>query len=467
MKCNELDSIIDRVSELLTPSPEEKRNALEILNEAVDLLDDAAGELGYEVSIVPVGSITRDTWLPGKTDLDIFILFKKPFPEDKLGEAIISIVKKAFGKYTLRYSAHPYARVKLRGFEIDIVPAYDVKNALELKTPVDRSPLHAKFLEERLTPNLAKEVRLLKAFVKGIGAYGAEVKVEGFSGYLCELLVLHYGSFLNVLRAAKDWKEPVVIDMARTVSSSEEATRLFPNPLIVIDPVDPRRNVASALSRTQFYRFKAAAKAFLKRPSEKFFLEREIKLPGGEAILSLMEVRGTYLAVVLFDGLREAPDTLWTQAKSGARKLRNLLKNHGFPVIHVDGFTNESSSVLILVETPSRLISPIEVREGPEVGRLGESNFIKKHLGAQDTISGPFICENRWIVIKRRKENDVKAFIDSILRAGRGLPKKLFSAEAREVFDCKEISKIPDWAFKFIYKWLRKEEPFSKELSDP
>jgi len=467
MKSDELASIIEKASELLTPSPEEKRNALEVLNQAVLLLKEAAIKLEFDVSIVPVGSITRDTWLPGKTDLDIFILFKKSFPEEKLGESVISIVEEAFGKYTLRYSAHPYARVKLRGFEIDVVPAYDVENALELRTPVDRSPLHAKFLEERMTPNLARDVRLLKAFVKGMGAYGAEVKVEGFSGYLCELLVLYYGSFLDVIRAAKDWKEPVVIDMAKMVSSTEEATRLFPNPLIVIDPVDPRRNVASALSRTQFYRFKAAAKAFLKSPSEKFFLEREVRQPDEEYVLSLVEKRGTYLAALLFDGLSEAPDTLWTQAKSGARKLHKLLKNNGFPVIHADGFTNESSSVLILIETPSRLISPIEVREGPEVGRPGESEFIKKHLGAENTISGPFICENRWFVLKRRKNNDVKSFIKGIIRTGHGLPKKLFSAKTKEVFECREISKIPDWALKFIYEWLQRKEPFLRELADP
>ena len=467
MKRDELVLVIEKASQLLTPSLEEKRNALNVLNQAVHLLEEAAVKLGFDVSIVPVGSITRDTWLPGKTDLDIFVLFKKSFSEEKLGESIISIVEMAFGNYTLRYSAHPYARVKLRDFEIDVVPAYDVENALELRTPVDRSPLHSKFLEERMTPRLARDVRLLKAFVKGMGAYGAEVKVGGFSGYLCELLVLYYGSFLDVIKAAKDWKEPVVIDMANVISSTEEATRLFPNPLIVIDPVDPRRNVASALSRTQFYRFKAAAKAFLKSPSEKFFLEREVKPPDKESVLSLIEKRGTYLAALLFDGLSEAPDTLWTQAKSGARKLQKLLKNYGFPVIQVDGFTNESSSVLILIETPSRLISPVEIREGPEVGRPGESEFIKKHLGAENTISGPFICENRWFVLKRRKGNDVKYLIEGIIRTGHGLPRKLFSAKTKEVFECREISKIPGWALKFIYEWLQRKEPFLRELADP
>ncbi|HIE23591.1 MAG TPA: CCA tRNA nucleotidyltransferase [Candidatus Korarchaeota archaeon] len=466
MEEDRLISVIRKVSELLTPSLEEKRKALKVLEKAVDLLNDAATRLRLDVSIVPVGSITRDTWLPGKTDLDIFVLFKRSFPEEKLGEEVINLAKEAFGRYTLRYSAHPYARVKLSGFEIDVVPAYEVKEAVELRTPVDRSPLHARFLEERMTPDLAREARLLKAFVKGMGAYGAEVRVEGFSGYLCELLVLYYGSFLNVIRAAVEWEEPVVIDMTKKLGSMEEAKKLFPNPLIVIDPIDPRRNVASALSRTQFYRFKAAAKAFLKNPSKSFF-ERKAKLPDRKTIQDLIDRRGTYLVTVLFEGLDEAPDTLWTQAKSAARKLQKLLRNQDFQIIHVDGYTNESSSVLILVEASSRTISPIEIRGGPEVGRPGESDFIKKHLGSDDTISGPFISENRWFVLKRRKCSDVKAMIEDMIRSGEGLPKKLGSAKSKKIFDSREISKVPEWALGFIYRWLKMEEPFLKELSDP
>ena len=467
MEDNRLTLIIKKASELLTPSPEEKRKALKVLEKAVNFIEKAATKLGLDVSVVPVGSITRDTWLPGKTDLDIFVLFKKSFPEEKLGRTIINIVEEAFGEYTLRYSAHPYARVRVEGYEIDVVPAYEVKNSLELRTPVDRSPLHAKFLEKNMTPDLAREARLLKAFVKSIRAYGAEVKVEGFSGYLCELLVLHYGSFLNVLRAAKDWKDPVVIDLSGKVGSPEEAVRLFPNPLIVIDPVDPRRNVASALSRTQFYRFKAASKAFLKNPSESFFFRVEPRSVDKKTILNLIEERGTYLIGLLFKEVYEPPDTLWTQAKSCARKLQNILKNHGFPVIHTDGFTDETSSVFIIVETPSRMVPPIKIREGPKVGGPGESDFIRKHFKARNTISGPFILEDRWLVIKKRENNDVKKFIEDILRIGCGLPKKLVCAKNREVFDCKEVSKIPSWALNFIYEWLQRKEPFLTELADP
>ncbi len=461
----ELEAILRKASEMLTPSPEEKKRALKALNEAVKLLEGAAKELSLQVSVVPVGSITRDTWLPGKTDLDIFVLFERSFPEKKLEEAIIEMAETAFGSYILRYSAHPYARVEYKGFEMDVVPAYRVREATELKTPVDRSPLHSKFLEERMTPELAREARLMKAFVKGIRAYGAEVRVEGFSGYLCELLVLYYGSFLETIRSAIKWDEPVVIDILGSIPSEQEAIKLFQHPLIVIDPVDPRRNVASALSRTQFYRFKAAARAFLKRPSLEFFKERqdEEKEP---SISNLLRERRSFIAAIAFEGVKEPPDTLWTQAKSCSRRIMRILRDREFEPIQVEGFTDERSRVMILIEVPSRKISEVKIRVGPEVGRKGELDFIRKHIGAEDTISGPFIRENRWIVLKKRRENDLMSLLSCFIKKGEGIPRKLLKAPIKEVKPLEEM-KIPDWAIDFLKKFLKKEEPFIKELADP
>jgi len=50
-------------------------------------------------------------------------------------------------------------------------------------------------------------VRLLKKFLIGTGIYGAEIAKEGFGGYVAEVFVLHYGSFLGVLEAASNFVE--------------------------------------------------------------------------------------------------------------------------------------------------------------------------------------------------------------------------------------------------------------------
>ena len=111
-----------------------------------------------------------------------------------------------------------------------------------------------------------------KSSWQGTGVYGAEIKVGGFSGYLCELLIMKYGSFLQTIRAFAKYNQRVVIDIEGFYADREnEISLLFPEPLAVVDPVDKGRNVASAVQPQKLYTFIGAARAFLKNPSEDFF----------------------------------------------------------------------------------------------------------------------------------------------------------------------------------------------------
>lgn len=74
------------------------------------------------------------------------------------------------------------------------------------------------------------------------GTYGSEFKVGGFAGYLCELLILHYGTFEETLKAAINWKFGHKIDIEGYGTADK-----FKDPLIVIDPTDEKRNVGAAL----------------------------------------------------------------------------------------------------------------------------------------------------------------------------------------------------------------------------
>ena len=53
---------------------------------------------------------------------------------------------------------------------------------------------------------------------------------------------------------------------------------LFPESLVIIDPVDKGRNVASAVQPQKLYDFIGAARAFLKKPSESFFYPPKPKI---------------------------------------------------------------------------------------------------------------------------------------------------------------------------------------------
>ena len=141
-------------------------------------------------------------------------------------------------------------------------------------------------------PVAATEVRLLKAWTGGIGVYGAEAKIRGFSGYLCELLVLKHSTFRGVLQAATSLRPGAKIEFETA------ATRQFPEPLVVVDPVDGNRNVASAVSGEQLATFVHASREYLTKPSDRFFFPRPLKPLPLPRLRSLCARRATHLVVV-------------------------------------------------------------------------------------------------------------------------------------------------------------------------
>ena len=104
---------------------------------------------------------------------------------------------------------------------------------------IDISPLHTVFVKKH--KKLNDEIRLAKQFCRAQDCYGAESYINGFSGYSCELLVIHYGSFKKLARKAAKWKPKVVIDILKKYKGKNPLEELNPSktqsPLVIIDPV--------------------------------------------------------------------------------------------------------------------------------------------------------------------------------------------------------------------------------------
>ncbi len=466
---SDIEEVLEKARELVTPSVEERRELKETLELAIDRVRRAVDELGYDADVVPVGSAVRDTWLPGNYELDIFVLFPKEVGDKEvLGELIREIAIRAFGKYVQNYAEHPYVMVKLGKFDIDLVPAYRIRRGERIKSSVDRTPLHNSYVMSKLKS--PAEVRLLKAFLKSIDAYGAEERVGGFSGYLCEVLVIHYGGFLEVVRAAVNWNPPVYIDPEDHLGE-EYASMLFPKgPLVVVDPVDPRRNVAAALTLTQFNRFRVAARAFLLNPSLEFF-ERGIRPRRmrikASAVEEELRSRGTHLVVVELSGLDEpdrlSRELLWSQARKLGRILGEELERYGFDPIWSAGWTDESSTIVVAAEVPHLLLPPLERRQGPPVGVSEEDRFLIKYSLGRSTMGGPFIREDRWYVYRRRKYHEATLLAADTFR-GRRLPPVLRGRAKMRILTEEEISSLEQWALNEIWRELRKEEFFVRLL---
>src|SRR3990172_8803254 len=272
------------------------------------------------------GSVAKGTHLT-EPEIDLFVAFPADLPREDLEARGL-----ALGEFLERrvhmYAEHPYTHGYYGGVEVEIVPCYRIRDASQRMSAVDRTPLHVDYVLGQLKEGQGDEVRLLKAWAEGIGVYGAEAKVRGFSGYLCELLVLKHGTFHGVLDAARSWKPPIVIEL------DAKATRRFEEPLVVVDPVDGNRNVASAVSAEQMATFAHAARAYLAKPSERFYFSRPLRPRTVPQLRALLRRRATRLLSVAIPAPALTEDVSYPQVRKAHPAVLDLLRRQGFEVLH-------------------------------------------------------------------------------------------------------------------------------------
>ncbi|MCQ2078775.1 MAG: CCA tRNA nucleotidyltransferase [archaeon] len=214
---------------------------------------------GIVAELKLVGSYSKGTYL-SNPDLDLFIMFPVGTSREELVETGLKIGEEVLHGSRM-YAEHPYTSAVFEGVDVDLVPNIHIQSTENLVTAVDRTPFHTDYVLSKMAEGQNNQIRLLKRFMKGIGAYGAEPNVRGFSGYLCELMVLKYGTFLDTLRAASEtWREGTQVSL-------EPPRRKLEGPLVFYDPVDGNRNVASAVHVDTLARFVQASREYLANPS--------------------------------------------------------------------------------------------------------------------------------------------------------------------------------------------------------
>jgi len=297
--------------------------------------------------------------------------------------------------------------------------------------------------------------------MKGVGVYGAEIKVGGFSGYLCELLVLKYGSFIKVLKAAADWKEKTVIDYERQYERKDDAEKLFEEPFVMVDPVDKRRNVAAAVRKERLDDFVAASRAFLETLDLKFFYPPHIEALQPAELVNRINGRGSAIVFISFKGGSAVPDVLWGQLYKSQRALRKLIQEHDFTVLRETVWSNEENLNIFVFEVENRFLPNMKRHLGPPLSkRMSCENFLRKHVGAESTVSGPRIEGGRWVVdVQRRYTDVVKLLNEKLGNSGAGVGLAEFVSKA--VSDSLEVM-VNDEALK-LYSG---SPEFAKFLTD-
>jgi len=408
--------VCDQVAAEITPGREERERVHSLVTRLAQAAGAECARVGLSARAEVLGSVAKDTWLSGEADIDLFLVAQPGVPRDEIVEKALQVGRAVIGQFhgswLERYAEHPYVEGWVEGTRVNIVPCYGVKNKGWL-TAVDRTPLHTEYVRARLSDEAKREVRLLKRFMKGVGVYGADIKVGGFSGYLCELIIVHHGRFLEALKAAARWKPGTTLLIEPTEGMRpEEARAAFPEPLVVVDPIDVRRNVASAVSLQRMSEFVAASKAFLRRPSATFFFPTAPTAPTMPGIAEEISARGTDLIVLAFGRVHAVPDVLWGQMYRSLKALVMLLEKHDFNVLRAAAWSDEKDSNAFTFELEQARLPPGKIHVGPPVTASEAESFLRKHLASPRTISGPWIKEDRWMMLTRRKETDAASLLE-------------------------------------------------------
>jgi len=359
------------------------------------------------VDVIFGGSFAKGTWLKEEVDIDIFIKIDNSVNDKEfglLGEQIGWQSLKGFNPY-IRYSDHPYVEAVINGIRVNVVPCYDVPQG-EWKSAADRSPFHTDYMKNNLDDEKRNQVRLLKKFLKSIGVYGADIATGGFSGYVAEIMILKYGSFESVLHAISNiGEENNVISIDKP---DEYSLKNFRSQLIIIDPIDHKRNLGTAISAESIGKLVLAARSFLAKPSIDFFIKKEQKLVGNN-----MELYPN-LVIAEFNYKKRSPDVIRGQLKRSLIAISKQLELANFKVVRSTCVTDEEETAAFGFLLESVTLSEYTQKIGPNIFMREETaNFILKNQ--KKSLITWVDSEMRVSTLIRRKTTNAKHFLKLLL----------------------------------------------------
>ena len=416
----------------LRPTSEEIDAVNETTEKVINFINELCEKEGIDAKANAVGSVAKNTWLRGKSDIDIFISFPIDTDMDYLKEKGLDIAYKTNdaldGNPSEHYASHPYLTCDIDGFEVDIVPCYAIGEGQSIISAVDRTILHTKYIQRHLRKEQEDEVLLLKKFMDAVGTYGSEFKTGGFAGYLCELLILKYGTFEATLRTAQNWKRHTVIDLEDFGTAGNV---LFKNdPLVFIDPTDKNRNVGAALRMERYVDFIVASRNFLDiaddndlnegekqekiieffKPLEKEHLFGKSNEEIANYIMDSFKDRETQTLVIKFPIPEMSADALHPQLLKTVSSICEKIEMEEFSVFKYDYWTDEEKFVIFTIELNVFKQGKYYIHKGPKVWpKKACDNFKKKW---QDAI---YPLDEFMVLTREREFKTAKEFIVHML----------------------------------------------------
>lgn len=439
---SELNEIRETILEQIRPSPFEVEESYIIFNQIRQAIALVAEKKRIEIAFIELegSSGQKQTQLRNWRELDVFIGLPPSIikgvdeekPEKsflrKLFTKLVTQVGVAAAKHVgcpapqIAYAEHPYVSMSLGNYSADIVFCFDLSPEYILEkgpiTAVDRTPHHSRFVNEHLSKVQRDDVRLLKAFLHSAFVYGdaSPVGRTGFTGFSTEMIIYHKRNFDS---AVEYLAKPSITPLDIFERTPQRLKSTFPNDLLIItDPTDPQRNIASSISERAYKYAQYNARQLLEKPSKSFFSMEPIPV---FALDELKQLSPNYFVIEYHD------DTGWHYTKTRDKlyryftKLQNFLSREptGEPrfgtVFFEEVFEKPIFTIALYVEKDK--ISKKFKRIGPTLDFTeGVMQFKKKHPDA-------YLHNGRYQVDFSRPFTDAKQTLQHFLDNNKISPK--------------------------------------------
>lgn len=398
-------TILEKMRAQLLPDTD----ALTEIHSFVKEINTCIQEKEIDADCIIGGSVGKGTMLKDDFDVDLFVRFDYSYKDKDISIILKKILERLHP--TLVHGSRDYYQIK-KGYTYEIIPVLHVTDYKKAKNVTDMSPLHVTYVTRHLKqkPSLADEIRLAKQFCKASNCYGAESYISGFSGHVIDILIIHYGSFLNLLSAAAEWKQKKIIDPELHLEDPEKELNKAKqqSPLILVDPLQPDRNAAAALSQEKYNIFKERSKTFLDSPSEDYFA---IKTVDAHYLAERKKKHNnSILAAIRIIPTDDKKDVAGTKALKAYEHIKNEMQDMGFVILE-DGWRFSTEETIFYFVVNSIPLPPLEEQEGPPVkNKKHYKEFITKH--SSDKL---FIKNKRVYAYIKRKHTTIEEFIHAIL----------------------------------------------------
>ena len=426
---NDVNKLISDILDDCEPSEAEKNRLNKIAFRIKDQISTFVlnhEKYSFVKEVVFGGSFAKGTWLKNETDIDIFMKFSTQMDLndfENYGKEIGLQSLKDFSPY-LRYADHPYVEAYVEDVKINVVPCYDVIYG-RWRSAADRSPFHTTYINNSLDAHKKNQVRLLKKFFRSLNIYGAEISKNGFSGYVSEVLIVKFGSFLSTLDYFSSFTEDKKIISVDSVLFNDEKLKKFNSFMILLDPVDNNRNLGTAISALSVGTFIQGSRKFLKNPANNFFddIKKAVNIDPG-----LVGLLSSNILIIEFNFSFRAPDIIWGQLQKSVNSLSKFIESSGYKIIKNSYFTDEKEHCVLAFLMESLTIPKYYKRIGPDIFR---DNDIEKFIESNATSKLKWLAsDNRMNCISSRDFTDIRDFLKFVFDNKHnliGIPKGLKS----------------------------------------